>query len=112
MSIIDFYQKYISRLIAPNKCRYFPTCSQYAKELYKFDNPFNATIKTILRILSCNQLFIGGISYPKITINTSKLRLKIQNPKYFLYWFIPTNTNHANKQQVYIIKNYNKAIKC
>ena len=112
MNIIDFYQKYISRLIAPSKCRYFPTCSQYAKELYKFEDPLNATIKTIFRILSCNQFFMGGISYPTTTIHTSKMKLKIENPKYFLYWFVPISKNRKNKQKVYIIKNHNKAIKC
>lgn len=109
MNIIDIYQRYISRFIAPNKCRYFPSCSEYAKELYRFDNPLKATLKTLARVLSCNQLFPGGISYPQITIKPTKINTIIINPKYFTYWFVPTS---STSNYVYIIKNYDKAKRC
>jgi len=56
VKILDIYQNYISPLTGSN-CRFYPTCSEYAKWLFENDNPFVATIKTIARILRCNQFF-------------------------------------------------------
>jgi putative membrane protein insertion efficiency factor len=61
---IKWYQ-YISKL-TPASCRYYPTCSEYARWLYEFDNPLFATLKSAKRIATCNQLFAGGIDYPKV----------------------------------------------
>jgi len=44
----------------PARCRYHPTCSNYAIEAYENYNFFYATILTIWRILRCNPLFKGG----------------------------------------------------
>jgi putative membrane protein insertion efficiency factor len=62
---INFYQKYISPLTGSN-CRFYPTCSEYAKWVFDNQNILLATYKTTARILRCNQLFDGGIDYPKI----------------------------------------------
>ena len=62
---INFYQKYISPLTGSN-CRFYPTCSEYAKWVFENQNIIVATYKTTTRILRCNQLFDGGIDYPKI----------------------------------------------
>lgn len=44
----------------PARCRYHPTCSNYAIEAYETYNFFYATILTVWRILRCNPLFKGG----------------------------------------------------
>ncbi len=44
----------------PARCRYHPTCSNYAIEAYEHYNFFYATILTVWRILRCNPLFKGG----------------------------------------------------
>lgn len=44
----------------PARCRYHPTCSNYAIEAYENYNFFSATILTVWRILRCNPLFKGG----------------------------------------------------
>ena len=83
---IRFYQIVISPVLGP-RCRYFPTCSQYA--LWQLDNNtfFKAIYFTITRILKCNQLFDGGFDYPIIklkanqNINFEKIKIK--------YWYIP-----------------------
>jgi len=69
---INIYQKYISPLSGSN-CRFYPTCSEYAKWIFENDNLIFATLKTATRILRCNQLFDGGIDYPKIKFKPNKL---------------------------------------
>jgi len=42
------------------RCRYHPTCSNYAIDAYENYHFVYATILTIWRILRCNPLFKGG----------------------------------------------------
>ena len=60
MSIIRFYQKRISPLFGP-KCRYYPTCSQYALEALEEWGAFRGTLLTIGRLMRCNIFFPGGV---------------------------------------------------
>lgn len=60
ISLIKFYRKYISPVI-PSRCRFIPTCSEYAIEAYMKYNFFKATYLTIWRILRCNPF--GGKGY-------------------------------------------------
>jgi putative membrane protein insertion efficiency factor len=64
---INIYQKFVSPLFGAN-CRFYPTCSEYAKWVFDFENPLKATFLTTTRILRCNQLFEGGIDYPKVKV--------------------------------------------
>jgi len=41
-------------------CRFYPTCSSYAKEAYKKRNFFMASALSLWRILRCNPLSKGG----------------------------------------------------
>lgn len=53
IKMINNYQKNIS----PNtskKCRFIPTCSQYAKECYERFNFVKASYLTTKRLLKCN----------------------------------------------------------
>lgn len=84
--LLDFYQHYISKLLG-NNCRYYPSCSEYSKELFLFTNPFVAFLKTLQRLLSCNQFFKGGVDYPKIS---KKITPIFSKPCVFEYWLIPT----------------------
>lgn len=75
---------------------------------FKFQNPFFAIIKTILRLLKCNQIFSGGLDYPIIKLknikNTNKINLNIQQHakinKNIDFWLIPIKNN-----KFYIIRN-------
>lgn len=51
--LIEWYQREISPNTPP-KCRFTPTCSQYAKECYQKFNFFKASFLTLWRLLRCN----------------------------------------------------------
>ena len=52
-ALIFFYQKLISPLL-PARCRYNPTCSQYALDAFKKHKFWHAAKLTTKRILSCH----------------------------------------------------------
>ncbi len=83
---INFYQKFISPLLGSN-CRFYPSCSEYSKWLFDNTNIIDATLKSTVRILRCNQFFVGGIDYPKVKFKPKNLIFgkKID----IIYWFIP-----------------------
>ena len=56
---IRFYQRIISPLFGP-RCRYYPTCSQYAVEAVERFGAFKGSILAVLRLLRCNPFFPGG----------------------------------------------------
>lgn len=94
IKLVKFYQIFISNLF-PNSCRYYPTCSQYAIWQLKHNNIIKSFIFILLRILRCNQLFTGGIDYPKINKKFTNSIFKTTNqfikPK---FWFIPYSKNN------------------
>ena len=92
--------QYISRLL-PGSCRYYPTCSEYAKWHFELNAPHKAFIQSGLRILRCNQLFEGGIDYPFIKYKKPHLLTLNQNLKSIKYWLVP-----KDKNLFYIIKDY------
>ena len=100
---IKGYQ-YISRML-PASCRYYPTCSEYAKWQFEFNAPHRAFVASTLRILRCNQFFAGGIDYPVVTYDPPPPSvLRISNRNYgkmkILYWLVPKSEN-----QYYILKD-------
>ncbi|MDY6065242.1 MAG: membrane protein insertion efficiency factor YidD [Finegoldia sp.] len=58
--LIKFYQAYISVYLGQGKCRFYPTCSQYAIEAFQKKPFFKALLMTIWRILRCNPFSKGG----------------------------------------------------
>ena len=88
---LRFYQKYLT-LLGFGSCRYYPTCSEYARWQYA-TNPslLKATLSTVVRILRCNQFFVGGIDYPKISCKhlQSTARPSGRRPGTILYWYVP-----------------------
>ena len=114
--ILKWYQNFSK--YTPASCRYYPTCSEYAKWLFLFDNPILATLKSAKRVATCNQLFLGGIDYPTIKYTPPKatqlhnivkredkaakpFKFKPFNSKLRIkFWLIP------NKSFYYIVKDF------
>jgi putative membrane protein insertion efficiency factor len=92
------YQKYFT-LLGFGSCRYYPTCSEYAKWQFE-ENPLHiAFYQSALRILRCNQLFPGGIDYPEKRCLCEKPKdLNLNSVK---YWLVPKADKHF-----FIIKNF------
>ena len=57
--LIEKYQKGISPTTPP-RCRFTPTCSQYAKQCYQKFNFVKASFLVTRRLLKCNPLFKPG----------------------------------------------------
>ena len=105
---IKGYQ-YLSKMF-PANCRYYPTCSEYAKWQFEFNSPSKALIATTLRILRCNQLFDGGIDYPLVTYSPPKITTLLTFNQFcgkieIVYWFVPKSTSPTNTQY-YILKDF------
>lgn len=102
---IKAYQ-YISRML-PASCRYYPTCSEYAKWQFEFNAPHKALAASSLRILRCNQLFKGGIDYPLVDYTPPKpMDLLHFNRSYgkivIFYWLVPKDGTN----QFYVVKDF------
>ena len=96
---IKAYQS-VSRLL-PANCRYYPSCSEYAKWQFELNSPHKALLQSTLRILRCNQLFDGGVDYPVIAYKPPKLLCLYQHQKKIKYWFVP-----KDKGLFYVVKDY------
>ena len=59
ISAIRFYQREISPL-SPPRCRYIPTCSQYALEAVEKYGAVKGSWLAAKRILRCNPFHKGG----------------------------------------------------
>ncbi|MCO5247476.1 MAG: membrane protein insertion efficiency factor YidD [Chitinophagales bacterium] len=62
--LIKTYQLFISPMLGPNKCRYQPTCSNYAVEALKKHGLLKGGFYAIKRILSCHPW--GGHGYDPV----------------------------------------------
>ena len=60
LKAIRFYQRKISPLFGP-RCRYYPTCSQYAFDAIERYGVLIGGVLGALRLLRCNPLFPGGV---------------------------------------------------
>lgn len=58
IKLIKFYQREKSG--RPPRCKYTPSCSNYALEAYQKFNFFYASLLTFWRILRCNPFSKGG----------------------------------------------------
>lgn len=84
--LIRFYQKILSPLSA-GSCRYYPSCSEYAKWQFEYNHPLKALILTLWRITRCNPFFSGGIDYP---VTCHKLQVdSYGKSKPIQVWFVP-----------------------
>lgn len=60
IKMIRFYQRKIS-LLFPPRCRYYPTCSQYAVTAIERFGIIRGGLLAVWRLLRCNPLFPGGL---------------------------------------------------
>ncbi|MBP6217238.1 MAG: membrane protein insertion efficiency factor YidD [Oligoflexales bacterium] len=61
--LIRAYQRFLSPLIGP-RCRFYPTCSEYALICFKQYSLFCAMRKVLWRLVKCNPLHPGGVDEP------------------------------------------------
>ena len=59
IAAIRFYQRGISPLFPP-RCRYIPTCSEYALQAVEKYGPAKGTVLAAKRFLRCNPFHKGG----------------------------------------------------
>ncbi len=98
LKLLWLYQKFFT-LIGFGSCRYYPSCSEYARLNFEYNPLLTAFYNTSTRILRCNQLFDGGIEYPLLKkLYCKPADLNIDSIK---YWLVPNK-----KGQFYIIKNF------
>jgi len=57
--LIRLYQTYVSPLKGPS-CRYYPTCSEYARQAILIHGPVKGVLLASWRLLRCNPLSRGG----------------------------------------------------
>ncbi|MBD3797589.1 MAG: membrane protein insertion efficiency factor YidD [Campylobacterales bacterium] len=98
LKLLWLYQKFFT-LLGYGSCRYYPTCSEYARINFENNSLLSAFYNSFIRILRCNQLFDGGIDYPTLdhlVLKPSKLELDS-----IKYWLVP-----KEKNRYHIIKNF------
>ena len=61
--LIRFYQLFISPLLG-GSCRYYPSCSEYARESFSRYSFIKALYRSAWRILRCNPFSRGGVDLP------------------------------------------------
>ncbi len=59
LSLIIFYQHFVSPLTAP-ACRFYPSCSEYALQAIKRYGPWRGLWLSLRRILKCHPFHPGG----------------------------------------------------
>ncbi|MBL0686644.1 MAG: membrane protein insertion efficiency factor YidD [Sulfurospirillum sp.] len=102
LSILKVYQK-VFTLFSYGSCRYYPTCSEYAKWQILYNGFIKACFYSLLRILRCNQLFSGGIDYPVVTKKFQNffLTAPAYNSPDIKFWFVPKNI-----KSFYVVKAF------
>ncbi len=60
ISMIGFYQRWISPLLAP-ACRFEPSCSKYAREAIERHGVLHGLWMSCLRLLKCHPFHPGGV---------------------------------------------------
>ncbi|HEX2912622.1 MAG TPA: membrane protein insertion efficiency factor YidD [Chloroflexia bacterium] len=60
LGIIKLYQMTFSRLLPPNTCRFYPTCSHYGYEAIQKYGAFKGGWMAVKRIAKCQPFHPGG----------------------------------------------------
>lgn len=63
VSLVRGYQKVVSPLF-PRRCKYYPTCSEYAVESIRMFGVSRGFVLASWRLLRCNPWSKGGVDYP------------------------------------------------
>ena len=62
VTAVRAYRRFVSPLLAP-RCKYHPSCSQYAADALREFGPARGLVLTAWRLLRCNPLSDGGVDY-------------------------------------------------
>jgi putative membrane protein insertion efficiency factor len=60
LGLIWFYQMTFSRLMPPNTCRFYPTCSHYGFQAIQKHGVVKGGLLAAWRVLRCNPFSPGG----------------------------------------------------
>ncbi|MBT4885175.1 MAG: membrane protein insertion efficiency factor YidD [Legionellales bacterium] len=69
--LVRFYQLVISCALPPC-CRFFPSCSEYAKVALKDRGFLVGVVLIVWRLLRCNPLFKGGVDLVPVSKKGNK----------------------------------------
>ncbi len=59
--LLDFYKWLISPLLPAGTCRFYPSCSDYAREAIETHGAWRGCTLALRRVLRCHPLHPGGI---------------------------------------------------
>lgn len=85
ISIINFYQKI--PFSCHSRCRFIPTCSNYAKEAIYTYGAWKGSLLSIRRIMKCNPL--GPSGYDPVPMKKEKKMKKTKKLLLFILFLIP-----------------------
>ncbi len=60
LSLLKLYKKYLSPALPQNRCKYLPTCSEYAYGAIEKHGALRGSLLAIWRLLRCNPFSKGG----------------------------------------------------
>jgi putative membrane protein insertion efficiency factor len=60
LSLIGWYRRWLSPLQRVPRCRFLPTCSEYAQDAIRLHGPLRGLLLTIGRLLRCHPFCKGG----------------------------------------------------
>ncbi|MFT4711529.1 MAG: putative membrane protein insertion efficiency factor [Candidatus Azotimanducaceae bacterium] len=60
ISLIKFYQAFISVLLGP-RCRFYPSCSHYTIEAVETHGVIKGLFLALKRVMKCHPLHPGGV---------------------------------------------------
>ena len=60
---IDLY-RWLVRPLLPPSCRFYPSCSEYARQSLISYGPFKGSAKALFRLLKCHPFHPGGVDLP------------------------------------------------
>ena len=61
--IVRLYQIILSPLF-PQSCRFYPSCSEYARQSLMKHGPFKGLYRAVARLLKCHPFHPGGVDLP------------------------------------------------
>jgi uncharacterized protein len=64
ISLLTAYQRLLSPLLGTGVCRFYPSCSEYARLAVQRDGIARGGVKALGRLLRCTPLQRGGIDFP------------------------------------------------
>ena len=64
--LIRGYQRTFSRLIPPGRCRFHPTCSEYAIRALRANGLFRGGAQAAWRLMRCGPWTPGGVDEVKV----------------------------------------------